>query len=941
MCPAKRRIKLRSSLKPLKEDERYRSIFEYCPVSLWEEDISRLRSLLIKLKKSRGFDLRDHIAAHPSFVQEAVRLIEVTRVNEACVRLFEADKKEQLLGPLDIVLNVVSQTALGDTILAIDEGKVDIEVESSAVTLKGRKLFLVAKSHIPTADAVYDRMLVSLIDITARKEAEERERQNVLILQSIIESSPDMILVKDASLRMVLCNSIVSRAIGKEPKETYGKTDIESGWSVELIKGNPEKGIIGWEANDLEALSGKTVQITEKTSDHGGRARHFDISKFPLRDKDGTIIGLVGIGRDVTERRKAEAELREAKEFAENLINTANVIVLGLDSEWRVTLFNKTAEEITGYARSEIMNCSWFETVVPKERYPEVWRDFERHEWEGDYATFENSILTKSGEERHIMWKNNRIRVSGRVTGTLAFGLDITDRRRVEQDLAWERTLFNVLMDNVPDFIYFKDLNGRFMRVSRAHASLLRLGDPAEAVGKTDADFYSADHTVKFSEDEQRIIENGTPLENIEERETFLHRPDVWVVTTKMPLRDMEGHIVGTFGISHDITSRKQLEMKNQLLATLVDSADDAIMGLDLDRRITVWNRGAERLHGYSAAEMIGAATSTILPAEVEEDSRIVRERLTRGEQIPNFETTGLRKDGSKISVSVTLSAIRDSEGRTVGIASVARDITEQKAIQAQLNRAQRLESLATLAGGVAHQFNNINTVIGSYLELMRSDAGLPERLIAYMEAASVGVQRASDITNRLLVLTEPFGPPSNTVRLDVMARTVLPLYEKRIKEEKVHLVLNLDETPPVQGDGSRLSFVLSSIIGNALDSLLERSVRVVSVRTGTTKDSSYFEVEDSGCGISEKELPRIFSPFSTTKGEWALPGSPQGKAKGVGLSLAISYTIVSEYGGRIEVQSAEGQGSTFRAVMPSAHRQPGPYSSRSDVRRKIHLGDR
>ena len=266
----------------------------------------------------------------------------------------------------------------------------------------------------------------------------------------------------------------------------------------------------------------------------------------------------------------------------------------------------------------------------------------------------------------------------------------------------------------------------------------------------------------------------------------------------------------------------------------------------------------------------------------------------------------------------MSLSAIRDPKGKIVGMASTARDITAQKALQVQLNRAQRLEGLATLAAGIAHQFNNINTVVGGYLGLMRSVAGLPPRVVPYLEAATIGVKRAVDITDRLLVLTESGGLRSDAVRLDELAKSLISLYEKRIEEEKVQLVLNLAETPSVQGDESRLKFVLSSIIGNALDSLLDRPVRVVSVRTGSMKDCAYFEVEDSGCGISEEDLPRIFSPFFSAKGEWAPPGSPQARLKGVGLSLAISSTTVSEYDGRIEVQSTKGAGSTFKVVMPS-----------------------
>lgn len=779
------------------KEEKYLSIIEYSPVSLWEEDISKLRSRLNELKKGGVFNLRNHLAAHPEFVQEAVGLIEVTDVNQASLRLFEADRKEQLLGPLNIVLDAVSRAALSETISAIDEGKSDVEIESSAFTLKGKKLSLILKAHIPTADAAYPFMLMSLVDITARVQTEEWERQSSNILHSIIESAPDAIFVKDRSLRMVLCNSVHSRSIGKKPNDTYGKTDMENGWNAELVTGNQEKGIEGWEKDDLAALSGRTIQKSGVPQNVGNEIRYSDTVKMPLRDQDGAVIGVIGIG------------------------------------------------------------------------------------------------------------------------------IDITDRRRIERDLAWERSLFTTLMKNVPDHIYFKDASSRFIRVSQSLARLFGLQDSSEAVGKTDADFFAADHAQKALDDERRVIETGTASLNIEERETYPNRPDTWVITTKMPLRDPEGTIVGTLGISHDITSRKQLEEKNKYLSILVDSANDAIVGLDLGLRVVAWNKGAERLYGYSADEMIGAPISIIVPPELEDETRTIRLRLMRGEQISHFETIRLRKDGSKVSISITLSPIRDGEGRIVGTAAVEGDITEQKTLQAQLNRVQRLESLATLAGGIAHQFNNINTVVGSYLELMRSEPGLPARLASYVEAASAGVQRAVVITDRLLVLTEPAGPLSNNVRLEALARTLLPLYEKRIEEEKVQVVFNFDETPPVHGDESRLKFVLSSIIDNALDSLLDRPVRMLHVRTGSIKDSAYFEVEDSGCGISEEDMPRIFSPFFSMKGEWAPPGSPQAKLKGVGLSLAICSTMVSEYGGSINVKCTEEAGSTFRVVMPLAPRSP------------------
>ena len=772
-------------------EEKYLSAIEHSPVSLWAEDISKLRLKLDELKKGRGFDLRNHLAAHPEFVQEAVGLIEVTDVNQATLRLFEADRKEQLLGPLNIVLDPISAGAFREMILAIDDGRSDVESESSGVTLSGKKLCLIAKSHIPAPNAAYPFMLVSLVDITARKQFEKRERLSSNILHSMIESAPDAIFVKDRSLRMVLCNSVHSRAVGKKPNDTCGKTDIENGWSAELVTGIPEKGIEGWEKDELAALSGEIIQKASVPQNVGNEIRYFDTVKMPLRDQDGAIIGVIGIG------------------------------------------------------------------------------------------------------------------------------FDITDRRRAEQELAWERSLFNMLMKNLPDHIYFKDAESRFIRVSQSQARLFGLREPSEAVGKTDADFFDADHAHKAFEDEQRVMTTGTPLVDVEERLTYPDRPDTWCTTTKMPFRDQSGNIVGTFGISHDMTERKLLEAKNEQLATLVESTDDAIVALDLKRKITVWNKGAERIYGYTHEEMIGAATSVLIPPEREEEARLMRERIQRGEQITHYETTRLRKDGSRIAVSLTLSAIHDPEGKIIGMASTARDVTAQKAIEEQLSRVKRLESLATLAGGIAHQFNNINTIIKGYLDLIRSQEMLPARSISYVKAALVGVQRAVDITDRLLMLTDPRPAISTTIRFDVLASTMAALQEKRMEEENVRLVLELSDTPQVAADESHLKFVLSSLIGNAIDSLFGRQVRTLTIRTGSTKDSSYFEVEDSGCGIPEADLPKLFMPFYSAKGEWAPPGSPQAKLKGVGLSLAVSNMAVSEYRGRIEVQSTEGVGSTFRVVLP------------------------
>jgi PAS domain S-box-containing protein len=908
---------------PPAEEERYQAIFEHAAVSLWEEDISRLRLKLAEMRRA-GIDLRAHLSAHPEFTQEAAGLIEVTDVNQATLRLMGVDRKENLVGPIKAALNDTSRAAMNETIMAIDEGRTDIEVESSMPMADGKTVHLIAKTYIPPAGSPSDRLLLSFIDITARKEAERREKESHNLLRQIIDSSPDSIFVKDRSLRMVLCNTTLSVATGKAPAETYGKTDVENGWSIELVKGNPEKGIPGWEKDDLAILDGQTIQKMELT-EVGGEARYFDTLKFPLRGADGSIVGLVGRGRDFTEQKRAQEQVESQRNLLTVLLDNLPDRIYFKDLESRFILTSRSHAAERGLSD-------------PAEELGKTDADFSAPE-HARKAREEELDIIRTGKpqvnrEERVTFLDNRPEAwfettkmpfrnpEGEITGTFGISHDITRRREAEAALAQERRLFDLMMENLPDYLYFKDRESRFIRTSRSHARALGFSDPSEVVGKTDFDFYGPETARQAFEDEQQIIRTGLPLVDFEERESYADRPDTWVITTKMPFRDQDGTVAGTFGISHDITRRKQLQERNQQLAALVDSSDDAIVGYGVDRKITVWNRGAERVYGYAAQEMMGAPTSTMIPPDLEDEARSIREKIARGEAVEHFETTRLRKDGTRIIISLSMSAIRDASNRLIGMASVARDVTAQKAIQVQLGRVQRLESLATLAGGVAHQFNNIHTIVLGYLDLVRHDRELPARLAGYLAAAVTAVQRAGDITERLQAMTQPLGDPSATIRLDELARTVLPPFDARIAADQVRLVLDLSETPRASGESSRIMLACLSLVSNAVDSLVGQPVKVITMRTGRAGDHAFFEVADTGCGIPSADQPRLFSPFFSRKGEWAPSGSPQAGVKGLGLSLAISSAVVSDYGGRIEFHSTEGAGSVFRLLLPVAGMQ-------------------
>ena len=373
------------------------------------------------------------------------------------------------------------------------------------------------------------------------------------------------------------------------------------------------------------------------------------------------------------------------------------------------------------------------------------------------------------------------------------------------------------------------------------------------------------------------------------------------------------------------MTERRQMEEKNLRLAAMVESSNDAIIGIDLDDIVTSWNKGAEKIFGYAAEEIIGRSINPLLSLEIVNQEPALREKLRSEGHVVGLESTVARKDGKTVNVSTSISFVTDAGGQIVGITCIARDVTSQRALQAQIIRAQRLESLGTLAAGIAHQFNNINAAVKGYLDVVSLDAGLPGRG-AHLHRGGLegraarrrhhgpapGVdQRFPDITG---------DASSRRGR----SRNPRPLREAAGKRRGLS-----DDGVPADPAGARQS-AHAGIHRHEPDhkrhagshrAPLTVHNRLHAKRSGVLLPRSV----GHGLGISPENLPRVFTPFFTTKGEWAEPGSSQVKTKGVGLSLAVCQSTVAEIGGWIEVESAPENGATFRVWLPAASTEREP----------------
>jgi PAS domain S-box-containing protein len=287
----------------------------------------------------------------------------------------------------------------------------------------------------------------------ALRESEERYRE-------LFENSKDATYVHDLSGRYISVNRAAEKLTGRRRKQIIGRkfSDFIPLEEVGAVSDQLSRKLIDEE---------DTIYETEVIASDGRRVP-VEVSSHLIYE-NGTAIGVQGTARDITERKRVEDQLRQTRDFSENLIQTANVIILGLDIEGNINIFNQAAEEITGYTMAELNGRSWFETLVPKDRYPAVWDEFINLVDGRPPRIFENSILTKSGEERYIIWQNNQIRADGKVVGLISFGNDITERKRAEEALRQSEERFSKAFHSSPAALSIALLeNGRMLEVNAA-----------------------------------------------------------------------------------------------------------------------------------------------------------------------------------------------------------------------------------------------------------------------------------------------------------------------------------------------------------------------------------------------------------------------------------------------------------------------------------------
>jgi PAS domain S-box-containing protein len=509
---------------------------------------------------------------------------------------------------------------------------------------------------------------------------------------------------------------------------------------------------------------------------------------------------------------------------------------------------------------------------------------------------------------------------------------DITHRKRMEKALGDSEARHRSIIEALPAAVYTTDAEGRITMFNQA---AVELSGRVPEIG-TDSwcvtwKLYYPDGTPMPHEEGPMALalKEGRPIRG---HEAIAERPDgsrVNFVPYPTPLHDSNGTLIGAINMLVDITDRNKTEKILRHFAAIVETSDDAIISKDLNGIITSWNPAASRLYGYTAEEMIGRPVSLLIPPDRPDEEPAILAKLRRGEPIDHYETVRMAKGGRHLHVSLTVSPIRDANGKIVGASKIARDITEQKNTRDEIARLLAAERAARYDAEVAsrakdeflamlsHELRTPLTAILGWLSILRGKKLDKKTTLHAIETIERNAKSQAQLIEDLVDVSRIVGGKLN---LEVGPIELLPVINSAVEvvrpaadAKNISIEVNYDSTVgPVSGDASRLQQVIWNLLANAVKFTPKDGSVQVDFRRA--RSSAEIVIRDTGMGISPDFLPHVFERFRQAE-------SPVIRShRGVGLGLAIVRHLIELHGGTVEAESdGENRGATFTIHLPLA----------------------
>jgi two-component system, cell cycle sensor histidine kinase and response regulator CckA len=882
---------------------------------------------------------------------------EMNPVAERLVGWPEAEAKGKRLSDVFHIVNEETRAVLNSPVdRVLSEGVVLGLANHTLLISKSGSEYPIADSGAPilNKDGTIVGVVMVFRDQTQEREAENERNEREKRYRDLWEKAPVMLVSLDRNGRILFASDYFCEELGYDRDEVLDRTPFE--FQTEQSS-RYAQSVVFPQFLQQGTIRNAPLQFIKKNGD----VIDVLLNVTAERDDRGTIIRSRSAFIDITDRKRAEAALEESEErFAKSFKNNPAWLAIVHVETRKLLEVNDAWTRLLGYTREEAIGRTAVELgIYDEETYRKI---MEEAEAKGSVRNVEVSMKTRAGENRVLLASREVIGIKGEPY-LLAMGLDITDRKHAEQESRLnERRLESLVrisqhapkdFRNLLDYALDEALTltgstiGWFGSYTEEGKRLTILAWSSNAM---------EDGEVPPKSIVLSIHDAGIWAEGIRRREPFIlndcqnsntNQTDWPRGCTELsrlltvPIfsggRIVAAATVGNKTDDYEKTDARQLtlfmdsvwviararrsEEAQRRLSTAIEQASEGVLITDPQGIVQYVNPALEKITGYRRDELIGRTPGILKSGE--HDAAFYRHLwgTIRAGKTWSGHFTNRRKDGQLYQEEATISPVRDASGQIANFVAVKRDITEQLRLSSQLFQAQKMEAVGTLAGGVAHDFNNILQVVLGYSELMLSDEHFPERyredLTRVHQTAGTGadlVQRLLTFSRKTEVKPRPLNLNRRIEQLQKMLSRTLP------KMIEMELIL-ADDLAAINADPTQMEQVLMNLAVNARDAMPEGG-RLIIRTENTALDEHYctthldvepgryvlLSVSDTGNGMDKDTAQHIFEPFFTTKGP----------REGTGLGLAMVYGIVKQHGGHITCYSEVSQGTVFSMYFPA-----------------------